>query len=135
MSYQIVYPYPAVMTINADNFKSAIKQYAKMNYNYSINSLIITDQTRYMRANLKYYNNGKANKVAISMAPTIWPTDKKGRITDGQIKTDLWPLVPQVTYDTKEYPATTYIEGGFVPSIVPISPYGPYGPMPVVLRY
>jgi hypothetical protein len=76
--------------------------------------------------------NGKANKVAISMAPTVWPTDKKGRLTDGQIKTDLWPLTPQITYDTKEYPATTYIEGGFVPSIVPIGPFGPGG---VVYRY
>ena len=124
MSYQIVYPYPAVMTINADNFKDAIKQYAKMNYNYSINSLIITDQSRYMQANLKYYNNGLANKVAISMTPTVWPTDKKGRLTDGKIQTDLWPLVPQVTYDTKEYPATTYVEGGFVPAIVPLNPLG-----------
>ena len=124
MSFQIVYPYPAIMTINADNFKQAIKQYAKMNYNYSINSLIITDQTRYMRANLKYYNNGNTNKVSISMTPTIWPLDKKGRLTDGKIQTDMWPFTPQITYDTKEYPASTYVEGGlvpFVPNIVPIN--------------
>ena len=130
MNYQIVYPYSALMTISADNFKEALKKYAKLNYNYSINSLIITDQARYMRANLKYYNNGDANKVAISMAPTIWPVDKKGRLTDGQIKTDLWPLTPQVTYDTKEYPATTYIEAApFVPSIIPMAT------MPLIIRY
>jgi len=130
MNYQIVYPYSALMTINADNFKDALKKYAKLNYNYSINSLIITDQARHMRANLKYYNNGNANKVAISMVPTVWPVDKKGRLTDGQIKTDLWPLTPQVTYDTKEYPATTYIEAApFVPSIIPMAT------MPLMIRY
>jgi hypothetical protein len=41
MSYQIVYPYPAVMTIDAESFKDAVKSYAKLNYNYAINSLII----------------------------------------------------------------------------------------------
>jgi len=130
MSYQIVYPYPAVMAIDADNFKEAIKKYAKMNYNYSINSLIITDQQKYMKANLKYYNNGNANKVAISMGPTIWPTDSKGRLTNGKMNLDFWPLTPQVTYDTKENPATTYVEGGFIPTIVPVTT-----PLPVVYRY
>jgi hypothetical protein len=129
MSFNIVYP--MAMTINADSFKDAIKKYAKLNYDMSIQSLIITDQYRYMKANLNYYNNAGKNKVAISLYPTTWPlnVDKNGKIN-----TDLWPLTPQVTYDTKEYPATTYINGSsFIPRIVPL-PLGPLvSPLPPVV--
>lgn len=129
--FNVVYPY--AMTINADSFKDAIKQYVKLNYDMNIQSLIITDQMRYMKANLNYYKNSGKNKVAISMYPTIWPlsVDK-----DGKINTDLWPLTPQVSYDTKEYPATTFIEGvPFVPRIVPLTPtLGPLvSPLPPVV--
>jgi hypothetical protein len=34
MSYQIVYPYPAVMSIDAESFKDAVKFYAKLNSFY-----------------------------------------------------------------------------------------------------
>jgi len=113
MSYQIVYPYPAVMSIDADSFKDAVKFYAKLNYNYSINSLIIKDQSRYMRADLNYFNEGKKKKVGISLFPTVWPVED-----DGRINMDMFPYTPTVTYDTKEYPATTYLEADFVPRII-----------------
>jgi hypothetical protein len=113
MSYQIVYPYPAVMSIDAESFKDAVKFYAKLNYNYSINSLIIKDQSRYMRADLNYFNEGKKKKVGISLFPTVWPVEE-----DGRINMDMFPYTPTVTYDTKEYPATTYLEADFVPRIV-----------------
>jgi len=115
MSYQIVYPYPAVMTIDAESFKDAVKYYAKLNYNYAINSLIIKDQNRYMRADLNYYNDGKKKKVGISLFPTVWPVE-----SDGRINMDMFPYTPTISYDTKEYPSTTYLEADFVPRIIPV---------------
>jgi hypothetical protein len=103
MSFQIVWPYSAAMSLDGDSFKDALKQYAKMKHDLSINSLIITDQYRYMRANLNYYNQGPKRKVGITITPTAWP------------------LGPQVSYDTRDYPAETYITGDF-PRIVPILP-------------
>jgi hypothetical protein len=71
MSFQIVYP--IAMTINAGSFKEAVKQYVKMNYDVNIANIIITDQYRHMKANLKYYNEGSKTKVGISLFPTVWP--------------------------------------------------------------
>jgi hypothetical protein len=51
---------------------------------------------------------------------------------DGEIVSPLntWPYSPSITYDTKEYPSTTFIEGGFMPRIIPInSTLGPFGPL------
>lgn len=127
MSFNIVYPIS--MTIDADSFKDAVKKYIKLNYDMNIQSLIITDQYRYMKANLKYSNNSGSNRVGISLYPTVWPlqVDKEGKIN-----TDFWPLTPQITYDTKEYPATTYITGApFVPKIVSLGPIAT--PLPPVL--
>ena len=115
MSYQIVYPYPAAMTIDAESFKDAVKSFAKLNYNLSINSLIIRDQYKYMKADLKYYKKDNRKTVGISLMPTVWPVGK-----DGKIGLDMWPLAPSISYDTKEYPATQYLE--FEPKIVPFVP-------------
>lgn len=137
MSYQIVYPYPAVMSIDADSFKDAVKFYAKLNYNFAINSLIIKDQNRYMRADLNYFNEGKKKKVGISLFPTVWPVEDNGRIN-----MDMFPYTPTVTYDTREYPATTYLEADFVPRIVtnPMAVVSPLLPpivsgLPAVVSY
>ena len=54
MIYQVIHPY--AMSINADSFKNAVKNYVKMNQHLTLTSLIITDQSRYMKANLDYYN-------------------------------------------------------------------------------
>ena len=118
MSFQIVYPIP--MAISADSFKDAVKQYVKLNYDVNIASLILTDQYRYMKANLKYYKDGPKDKVGISLFPTTWSAD-----SSGALKPNMWPYSPQITYDTKEYPRTTYLESPvFVPSIIPINPLG-----------
>ena len=66
-----------------------------------------------MRADLNYFNEGKKKKVGISLFPTVWPVED-----DGRINMDMFPYTPTVTYDTKEYPATTYLEAEFVPRIV-----------------
>jgi len=118
MSYQIVYP--ITMAIDADSFKDAVKQYAKLNYSANIASLVITDRQRYMKANLKYYTEGYKNKVGISLFPTVWPSTNSLFVGP-----NTWPYTTQVSYDTKEYPKTTFVETpAFVPTIVPINPLG-----------
>ena len=120
MSYQIVYP--ITMAIDADSFKDAVKQYAKLNYSANIASLVITDRQRYMRANLKYYTEGYKNKVGISLFPTVWPLNSTDSLFIGP---NTWPYTTQVSYDTKEYPKTTFVETpAFVPTIVPFNPLG-----------
>jgi len=110
MSFQIVYPIP--MTISADSFKDAVKQYVKLNYDVNVANLIITDQYRYMKANLKYYKQGPKDKVGISLYPTVWPLNT-------------WPYQTQISYDTKEYPRTTFVDTPiFVPSVVSLDPLG-----------
>ena len=106
MSFQIVYP--IAMSINADSFKDAIKQYVKLNQDINIANIIITDQQRYMKANLKYYQEGNKNKMGISLYPTSNPLS-------------FWPFSTQISYDTKEYPGSTFVETPvFMPRIVPL---------------
>lgn len=120
MSFQIVYP--IAMSINAASFKDAIKQYVKLNHDVNVANIIITDQQRYMKANLKYYNEGQRNKVGISLFPTVWPLNGTDALF---IRPNMWPYDTQITYDTKEYPRTTYLESPlFIPSIVPLNPLG-----------
>jgi hypothetical protein len=75
-----------------------------------------------MKANLNFYNEANKHKVGISLYPTVWPLGVKN---DGQIVTPLasWPYSPSITFDTKEYPSTTFLDGAsFVPRIVPLVP-------------
>ena len=120
MLFHVVHP--IAMTVNAESFKDAVKNFVKLNQDLTLTSLILTDQARYMKANLNYFNVADKQKVGISLFPTVWPLGIKG---DGEIVTPLasWPYSPSVTYDTKEYPATTFIDGAsFVPRIVPLAP-------------
>ena len=120
MIYNIVHPY--AMAIPADSFKDAIKYYVRLNDRLSLENLIITDQTTHMKAHLKYYNEGNKKKVSMSLSPTTWPLTIKD---NGQIDSPLnsWPYSPSISYDTTEYPATT-----FIPGIIP-NPLGPLGPL------
>ena len=116
--FQVVYPY--AMTVDANSFKDAVKQYAKYNYNMNINSMIITDQYKQaMKARLNYYKEGPKNKVQISMQPTIWPMKADA---SGNLAPNFWPYAPQITYDTKEIPATTWLNtSSFVPRVIPLT--------------
>ena len=124
MIYQVVHPY--VMSINAESFKDAIKNYVKMNHNLTLGNIIITDQARqYMKAKVNYYNVDDKRKANITLLPTIGPLGPSlplGIKKDGEIFSPLntWPYSPSITYDTKEYPSTTFIESGFMPRIIPI---------------
>jgi hypothetical protein len=67
MIYQIVSP--VVATIEANSFKEAVKNFAKVNYNYNINQLIIKDQMNHYEAKLRYYTENEKNKVGITVYP------------------------------------------------------------------
>lgn len=125
--FQVVYPY--AMAIDANSFKEAVKQYAKYNDNMNINSMILTDQyNQAMKARLQYYKDGAKNKVQISMQPTIWPMKADA---SGNLAPNFWPYAPEITYDTKEIPATKWLDtSSFVPKIIPIQTVGsPYATM------
>ena len=121
MIYNIVHPFS--LTLNADSFGEAIKNYVKINHDLSLTELILTDQTRHMKANIKYYNKDNKKKANISLVPTLWPLSIED---DGKINSPLnsWPYSPSISYDTKEYPSTT-----FIPTIIhnPLGPLGPLG--------
>lgn len=59
---------PIVTSINGDSLKEAIKNFAKVNYAYQFNNLLLADQinNRY-QANLNYYSINNKNKIGISI--------------------------------------------------------------------
>jgi len=118
MSYIFQIVDPVTMTINGDTFKDAVKNFVKMNHDMTITSLILTDRSRYMRANLNFYRESNKHKVGISLYPTVWPLNS---INNSSKPISMWPYLPSINYDTEEYPSTTFING-FVPQIVPLIP-------------
>ena len=120
MIYQIVHP--VIMSIDSESIKDAIKNYVKMNDRMNINHLIITDHINHYKAKMKYFKHDSKQKVGISIYPTTWPLVIKN---DGEIISPLntWPYTSSVEYNTKEYPATTFIETPlFIPRIIPYIP-------------
>ena len=149
MSFQVVYP--LTMAINGDSFKDAVKNFVKLNYELNLASIIITDQSRYMRANLDYYNKDNKDKVGIKLLPTVWPLGGQlGGPLGGQLggplggvmaintfnneiisPLNMWPYSPTISYDTKEYPRSTFLDvTNFIPRIIPLGPLvSPLGPL------
>lgn len=144
MIFQVVSP--ITMTIDGDSFKDAVKNFVKLNYDLNLSSIILTDQARYMQANLNYFKNESKDKVGIRLLPTVWPL---GNISlgdngfglntsiglsalaplalkpDGEVLSPLqmWPYSPTISYDTKEYEASTYLNvSPFVPRIISVGP-------------
>ena len=141
MLFQVVHP--VAMTIDGDSFKDAVKNFVKLNHSMNLASIILTDQARYMKANLNYFRTDNKDKVGIKLIPTMWPL---GGLDGGlglgmgmgmgmglgalavdsnnQILSPLntWPYSPTISYDTKEYPSSTFMDvTSFVPRIVPLS--------------
>lgn len=117
MIYQVVSP--VVMTIDGDSFKDAVKNFVKLNYSMNLANIIITDQyrTKYMKADLNYYSEGSKSKVGINLIATIWNVSDSGVLVP-----NVWPYSPTISYDTTEYPSTTFIDATFVPRIIPLAP-------------
>lgn len=68
MIYRVLYP--AAMTIDADTFAEAAKNYVKTHRQVNIAHLIMADQFNHLRkANLSYYTKDGRNKVGISILP------------------------------------------------------------------
>lgn len=67
MEFKIIYPMESI--IYGDSFKNAIKNFIKINHNLQISKMIVTDQTRNMQAQIKYYQQDGRNKVGINMFP------------------------------------------------------------------
>jgi len=102
MLYQIVDPIN--MSINANSFKNAIKHFVQTNQEFNISQFIIHDQFKeYRKANVNFYNDNNKRKIAMSLYPITWPYS------------------PSITYDTKEYPSTTFINNDFIPKIIPLN--------------
>lgn len=59
---------PIVTSINGDSLKEAIKNFAKVNYAYQFNNLLLADQinNRY-QANINYYSVNNKNKIGIAI--------------------------------------------------------------------
>jgi hypothetical protein len=95
MIYQIVHPFS--LAISGETMKDAIKNYAKYNYDMTINQLIVTDKIKHMKANLKYYNNNK--KVQIGMKPVFWNGigfDSNNRLRIPGLE---WPNRPEINFN------------------------------------
>lgn len=68
MPFQVVSP--MVMNLDGSDFTEAVKNFVKLNRHLNINELILTDNIDYMRANIRYYNNGGGHKASIRIRPT-----------------------------------------------------------------
>ncbi len=103
------------MNLDGSDFTEAVKNFVKLNRHLNINELILTDQIDYMRANIRYYNNGARSKASISMRPT---TSRVIRSIPGTSMGFIDPSVRGVATVTN-----TLNSGIFGPVV----PYGPFG--------
>ena len=67
MPFQVVWP--LVQRVDGDSFKSAIKNFVKMNRRLNIEKIIITDQKKHMQATFDYYKHDIRNRVGINFFP------------------------------------------------------------------
>lgn len=67
MIYQVLSP--VVMTVEADSFKEAVKNFVKLNHSLNINKIIIKDQNEHREAALEYFRQDGRNKVGINVYP------------------------------------------------------------------
>jgi hypothetical protein len=117
MIFQVVFPYNE--TIYGDTFKEAIKNFVKLKHDLNIREIIIKDQTKQMRANLRYYNQNGVDKVGINMFPVGLDYPIPVVINDGyttprmlDIGNTLLPLSP--------IPGSPLISIPFIPTVVKI---------------
>ena len=103
-----------VMNLDGSDFTEAVKNFVKLNRHLNINELILTDQIDYMRANIRYYNNGRS-KASIRMRPT---TSRVIRSIPGTSMGFIDPSLNGVS--TVGNSLNSGIFG-------PVMPYGPFG--------
>lgn len=103
MEFKIIFPFESI--IYGDSFKEAIKNFIKINHNLQVTKMIVTDQSRNIEAQVKYYQEDGRNKVGINMFPVGYN----------------YP-VPIVTNDTYVPPRYT---DSLIASVLPMSPMSP----------
>jgi hypothetical protein len=109
MEFKIIYPLESI--IYGDSFKNAIKNFIKINHNLQISKMIVTDRTRNMQAQIKYYQLDGRNKVGINMFPV-----------------GIDQPIPIVTSNN------TYIPPRYVNPTLPLSPFSPMPFIPTVIN-
>ena len=67
MSFRILHP--VAMTIDGKNFADAVKNYVKLNRFMNIEQIILADQYKHMRANVRYYDHNNRRKASIQLFP------------------------------------------------------------------
>ena len=129
MAYQILYPFP--MTIDAESFKDAAKNFVKMNRSLNIANLIIADRMNHLRkVNITRFVKDGKSKIGLSIFPYHTPlagyssSDPDARYP---------AMVPFPGYFPGSYPRSylaptvrdnTYLHGpGLLRPIVPQSSY------------
>lgn len=107
--------YPIAMSLNAESFNTAAKDFVKQNRNFNINQMIMSDQfNRYKKALIRNYVVNGTPKAQIkfhSYQPMVPPTTQFNPVTTVQSNNLPFPLmVPGLTMNTV----------GFGPSNVPL---------------
>ena len=64
---------PMYYVMDANTVKDAIKNYVKFHRNYEIGQIMMTDQMKHYKANLKYFKHDGRNKVGINVYPISKP--------------------------------------------------------------
>lgn len=67
MNVKIVYPINA--PLYGDNFKDAVKNFVKLNYNMGLASMLVADQDKRFQVNLRYYTEDIRNRVGFDVVP------------------------------------------------------------------
>ena len=60
---------PIYHVIDSESIKDAIKTYVKFYHNYNIQKMIIQDQARHYKANIKQWKHDTRNKFGINYYP------------------------------------------------------------------
>ena len=89
MNYKIVYPF--MVDIYGDNFKEAIKNYVKLNYNRNIHNIIIQDQAAHYEARFNYFKNNNKTKIGIDIYPYMYPNQN---LFSQMMPNPILPIIP-----------------------------------------
>ena len=111
MIYNIVSPFS--LSINADSYKEAVKNFIKINNSLNINRLIIKNKNEYMKAKIDYYTKLGRNKFGIKLMPYnnayVYPTSNvisplTSPIPTSPIRTSTLPFIPTSPIRTSTLP-------------------------------